>query len=292
MEPTAAFDEWLDALRVRPVAPGRFRAFGSPGRRTRIFGGLVMGQALAAAAHDVDSTRLTPLSVHCDFVRAGDPHAAVDLEVTATSDGRTFATRTVVARQADRVLITMLARFHVAEPGAELQALTPRPAPPPEGLVTFSAHLAPHAARAPDWADGNLPVDVRVVDEAGPSRPLQRSWLRVGDAAWQHEPGQDPPTPVLVACGLLYGSDMALIGTAPAAFGRSWTDDGVQLATRRPRRVVPPPAGARRVVAVRAASCRRSPADGPSPTVGCTPQTGRIVASVAQQALFRLPTRG
>ena len=231
MEPTAAFDEWLDALRVRPVAPGRFRAFGSPGRRTRIFGGLVMGQALAAAAHDVDSTRLTPLSVHCDFVRAGDPHAAVDLEVTATSDGRTFATRTVVARQADRVLITMLARFHVAEPGAELQALTPPPAPPPEGLVAFSAHLAPHAARAPDWADGNLPVDVRVIDEAGPSRPLQRSWLRVGDAEWEREPGDDPPTPVLAACGVLYGSDMALIGTAPAAFGHSWTDDGVQLAT-------------------------------------------------------------
>ena len=97
MEPTAAFDEWLDALRVRPVAPGRFRAFGSPGRRTRIFGGLVMGQALVAAAHEVDSTRMTPLSVHCDFVRAGDPHDAVDLDVTATSDGRTFATRTVVA---------------------------------------------------------------------------------------------------------------------------------------------------------------------------------------------------
>ena len=95
----------------------------------------------------------------------------------------------------------MLARFHVAEPGEEFQAVSPPPAPPPEGLVAFSAHLAPHAARAPDWADGNLPVDVRVIDEAGPSRPWQRSWLRVGDAEWQREQGDDPARAVLAACG-------------------------------------------------------------------------------------------
>ena len=214
----------------------------------------------------------------------------VDLDVTATSDGRTFATRTVVARQADRVLITMLARFHVAEPGAEFQALTPPPAPPPEGLIAFSAHLAPHAARAPDWADGNLPVDVRVIDEAGPSRPLQRSWLRVGDAEWEREP-DDPPTPVLAACGVLYGSDMALIGTAPAAFGRSWTDDGVQLAT------LDHAVWFHRLPALgewllyeqqlSAVAGGRALAHGRMYTAA-----GRIVASVAQQALFRLPERG
>src|SRR4051812_34787307 len=96
-----AFEAWLAALELQQVATSTFRGFAAPGRRQRTFGGMTMGQALITASTGVNTDRQVVRSVHCDFVRAGDPHTPVDFDVTPTADGRTFATRLVVARQGD-----------------------------------------------------------------------------------------------------------------------------------------------------------------------------------------------
>ena len=223
-------DDWLAALRLERLAPATFRGFALPGRRRRVFGGMAMGQALVAAAHGVATDLRTPLSVHCEFVRAGDPQLPIDFDTTATSAGRRFATCTVQARQADRVLFTLLARFHAHDPGPEFQAHVPDEAPGPDSLADYPTHLAPHAARVPDWASGHSPIDVRVIEEGSPSG--QRSWVRIGDGSTRRRlPGGAIDVPVVGACGLLYAGDMTLMGTAPTPFGLVWSDEGVSAAS-------------------------------------------------------------
>jgi acyl-CoA thioesterase II len=226
----AALDEWLAALTVERLGPSTFRGFAPPGRRRRTFGGMVMGQALVAAAHDVTTELRTPLSVHCEFVRTGDPQLPIDFAATATSAGRRFATCTVVARQTDRVMFTLLARFHAADAGPEFQAGIPSGAPVPDSLADYPTYLALHAAKVPDWSAGNSPIDVRMIEEGRASG--HRSWIRIGDGSTGvRASGGDIDRPVIGACGLLYAGDMTLIGTAPTPFGHAWSDDGVAIAS-------------------------------------------------------------
>ncbi|MEY2522610.1 MAG: acyl-CoA thioesterase [Ilumatobacteraceae bacterium] len=226
----SAIDEWLSALALEQVAASTFRGFAPLGRRSRTFGGMTMGQALVAAGTGIDIDRHVIRSVHCDFIRAGDPRLPVDFDVVPTSDGRTFATRRVVARQDEATLFNLLARFHSPESGDDFQSSMPTGMPSPTSLVDYPTHIAPHAAKVPDWADGRLPIDVRMIEEGGPTG--QRSWVRIGDgSAGEELAASSIDTPVLHACGLLYASDMTLIGSALVPFGRSWTDDGVQIAS-------------------------------------------------------------
>jgi acyl-CoA thioesterase-2 len=226
----AAVDRWLAALTLEQIAPATFRGFAPPGGRRRTFGGMVMGQALVAAAHDVATERHRPLSVHCEFVRAGDPQHPIVFEVTATSDGRRFATRTVVGRQGDRLLFTVLARFHADDAGPDFQVGVPADAPAPAALPDYRTHIAALADKLPDWAAGDSPIDVRMVGKAGMSG--QRSWLRIGDRSTTERLADSAvDTSIVGVCGLLYASDMTLIGTAPLPFGREWSDDGVAIAS-------------------------------------------------------------
>jgi acyl-CoA thioesterase II len=226
----SAIGEWLSALALEQVATSTFRGFAPPGRRSRTFGGMTMGQALVAAATGINSNRHVIRSVHCDFIRAGDPRLPVDFDVTPTSDGRTFVTRRVVARQDELTLFNLLARFHSPESGDDFQSSMPTGLPAPTSLADYPTHVAPHAAKVPDWADGRLPIDVRMIEEGRPAG--QRSWVRVGDGNAGEQLGVSSiDTALLRACGLLYASDMTLIGSALAPFGRSWTDDGVQIAS-------------------------------------------------------------
>ena len=52
----------------------------------------------------------------------------------------------------------------VATPGRSSKP-APRHAPVPDSLADYPTHLAPHAGKVPDWASGNSPIDVRVIDE-------------------------------------------------------------------------------------------------------------------------------
>jgi acyl-CoA thioesterase-2 len=226
----AAVDAWVAALSLERIAPGAFRAAAPPGGRRRTFGGMTMGQALVAAAHAVATELQAPSSVHCEFVRPGDPQVPIEFGATVTSTGRRFSTCTVVARQSRRVLFTLLARFHGHDAGLEFQAATPAKAPPPEALPDFPTHLAPHAAKVPDWSAGDSPIDVRMIDEG--LRSGYRSWIRIGDGSTgARPPAGDIDRSLLGACGLLYAGDMTLIGTAPTPFGRAWSDDGVAIAS-------------------------------------------------------------
>ena len=75
-----------------------------------LYGGQIVAQSLRAATLSVD-IELEPHSIRAYFIRRGDASEPVRYEVDRIRNGRSFATRRVVARQAvgaildrDRVL--------------------------------------------------------------------------------------------------------------------------------------------------------------------------------------------
>ncbi len=69
--------------------------------RQRVFGGQVAAQALIAAVRSVDPAYAVH-SLHSYFLRAGDTAVPIVYDVERLRDGRSFATRRVVARQHGR----------------------------------------------------------------------------------------------------------------------------------------------------------------------------------------------
>jgi acyl-CoA thioesterase-2 len=109
-----------------------FRAPEQGGELPRLYGGLIVAQALGAASRTVAPERRAH-SLHCYFLRMGSHGLPVDYTVERTRDGRSYSSRRVVARQDDSVIFAMAASFHADEPGLEHQVAMPV-TPGPEGL--------------------------------------------------------------------------------------------------------------------------------------------------------------
>ncbi|KAI5291688.1 hypothetical protein KEM52_000098 [Ascosphaera acerosa] len=90
-----------------------------PGARG-IYGGAVIAQSLAAAQRTV-ADQFYPHSMHCYFVLAGDSELPVIYHVERVRDGRSFATRTVQARQRGRVIFTATMSFDRVAGEAEMK---------------------------------------------------------------------------------------------------------------------------------------------------------------------------
>jgi acyl-CoA thioesterase II len=94
------------------------------GPGTRLFGGLIAAQSLAAAGATVEPDK-HPQSLHLYFVRGGEYGVDVELNVVRTRDGRSFDTRQVTAVQNGKTILEMIASFHRPETGADWHPATP-----------------------------------------------------------------------------------------------------------------------------------------------------------------------
>ena len=79
----------------------------------RVFGGQVIGQALVAAARTVEGRDAH--SLHAYFMRPGDPAVPIIYEVDRIRDGKSFATRRVVAIQHGEAIFSMSVSFQMPE---------------------------------------------------------------------------------------------------------------------------------------------------------------------------------
>lgn len=104
-----------------------------------LYGGHIVAQALVAATRTVDEG-FVPHSVRAYFIRRGDNSETVRYEVDRIRNGRSFATRRVVARQSFGAILNLEASFQVREESAESS-----PVPMPEGV--------PMPADIPAFAD-------------------------------------------------------------------------------------------------------------------------------------------
>ncbi|XP_054604231.1 acyl-coenzyme A thioesterase 8 isoform X2 [Nothobranchius furzeri] len=184
----------------------------------RLFGGQIMGQALVAAAKSV-SDNLYAHSLHCYFVRAGDPKVPVLYQVDRTRDGRSFTVRSVKAIQHGQPILICQASFQVLQTSPLQHQFTMPVVPQPEDLLTAEELIQRYLSK-PDLTENareglnkllanEVPIEIKPVRPAhfhrlAPAEPKRLFWAR--------------------ARGYI-GSSRGL------AQGRLWRRDGVLAAT-------------------------------------------------------------
>ena len=179
---TATITRLVTLLQLEPLGTDHFRGASEDIGTSRVFGGQVLGQALVAACR----TATSPIhSLHAYFLLPGDHHQPIDYLVERVRDGRSFATRRVVAQQKGRTIFTMMASFHAPEAGSFSHQHEMPPAPPPEGLRNETALRQAQAHQLPaGWrGEKQPPIEYRMVDPVDLLHPVPRPadiqlWLR------------------------------------------------------------------------------------------------------------------
>ncbi len=175
-----------------------------------LYGGQIVAQSLRASASTVEAD-LEVHSLRAYFIRRGDHTEPIRFEVDRIRNGRSFSTRSVIARQAVGAILNFEASFQRPEPSMDLQAVAmDADVPGPESLVSdswstsFERRFVPRAWSAPGsrlgtartlaWMKVNAPL--------GDDQLLQRCWLA-------YLSDDLPADSVQVACGFDDGSRFA-----------------------------------------------------------------------------------
>jgi acyl-CoA thioesterase-2 len=140
----------------------------------RIYGGLVVAQALKAAALTVDPAHSVH-SLHSYFILGGDPNEPVRYEVDRLRNGKSFSTRQVVARQSGGAILNLSASFQKKEEGPDVQTPQLGDIAQPEdletdrfitGRQTRTVSFDREPPRSVEWARFPLPLSDDPVDHA------------------------------------------------------------------------------------------------------------------------------
>ncbi len=223
-----ALDDLVKLLDLESIEVNIFRGRSPDESRQRVFGGQVAGQALVAATRTIDEPDRFVHSLHAYFLRPGDPAIPILYEVDRIRDGKSFATRRVVAIQHGRAIFNLQASFHVHEPGPDHQIEMPDGVPAAESLPDWKTRMAPYKERMGEWYDRPRPIDIRHIDGDPFSRQGQPE---TGQRVWMRADGVLPDDPTLHACIVTYASDMTLLDTTVLPFGLSWESPGMQMAS-------------------------------------------------------------
>ena len=103
---TAAMQELLDILDLEQLEHNLYRGRSPQVGWQRVFGGQVIGQALVAAQRTVEGDAHVH-SLHCYFMRPGDPAVPIIYEVDRLRDGGSFTTRRVIAIQHGHAIFSL-----------------------------------------------------------------------------------------------------------------------------------------------------------------------------------------
>jgi acyl-CoA thioesterase II len=156
-----------------------------------LYGGQIVAQGLAAAARTVPE-ELEVHSLRAYFIRRGDHNEPVRYEVDRIRDGRSFATRRVVARQAIGAILNLEASFQRREPSADVETI----AAPPD--LPVPDQLEP-SSWSPVFERAFVPEDRMGTVSSRDGRGRATAWLRVIEPL--------PDLPIAHAAGLAYLSD-------------------------------------------------------------------------------------
>ncbi|MEM9465880.1 MAG: acyl-CoA thioesterase domain-containing protein [Actinomycetota bacterium] len=128
----------------------------------QVYGGQVAAQGLLAAGLTVDPS-FAPHSLHAYFVRIGTWEEPIVYEVDRIRDGRSFATRRVLARQSKGVILNLSASFQRIEDEPEAQRIAIPDEVPAPGEIDMDSWIEPTIERS----------------GAGSAPPNARNWIRI-----------------------------------------------------------------------------------------------------------------
>ena len=178
----------MDPIRffeLEPHGPDTFVGEGPRYPWGGLFGGQIVAQAFNAAARTVD-TGLGVHSLRAYFIRRGDHTEPIRFEVDRIRNGRSFATRRVVARQAIGAILNLEASFQKHEDTADIQVTQlDSNLPGPDDLADdswlslFERRAVVRAATAVDGSrgPGRSVAWMRVPTPLGDDPVLHQSWL-------------------------------------------------------------------------------------------------------------------
>lgn len=221
-------DELQSALTLEQIEVNLFRGVTPTPERNffRIFGGQVIAQALVAAYRTVEGRACHSLQSY--FIRPGDPKQPVLFQVERSRDGKTFATRRVIAIQKGEQIFNMACSFQVSEDGFDHQSTMPD-APKPETVEQEYVRAQKMFADKPEVAKHfrELAIDLRPVEPVDlrspePMSDVHRVWMRA-----RVDVGNDA---IMNQALLAYSSDFSLLGSAMRPHGVTWLS-GVQTAS-------------------------------------------------------------
>ena len=218
------------AYRFDQTDVDRFQSRVMPSGLLRLYGGMIVSQALAAMRMTVPDDK-DAHALHLFYQRAGLTDRPLQFAVERDTDGRSFAQRRVAVTQDGQRVAYAMASFQTAEAGSVQQYPMPD-VPRPDELEPLAAILGRRLEDVPlrhrpfwcrkqqfDWR----PVESFPIGDAK-VRPARRNfWLRANAAV---------EAPLHVHQRLLaYASDTHIMQTGLRPLGLCWTDDHLQTSS-------------------------------------------------------------
>ncbi|MBO9711973.1 acyl-CoA thioesterase II [Sphingomonas sp.] len=228
--PEGLVAQLIALLTVEELDTDLYRGPRQPGGVGRVFGGQVIAQALQAAQRSVEDGKAAH-SLHAYFMRPGDEDHPIIYRVVRDFEGRSFATRRIIAMQKGQPILNMAASFQREAEGLHHQADMPE-VPPPEDLRSDRDLREEIREQVPEKLRRFFlrarPIEIRPCAPRSwfaPEKqaPVQHGWFKVAAAL--------PDEPALHRAMLAYASDMMLLGTCMLPHGVTWMTGNVQTAS-------------------------------------------------------------
>ncbi len=222
-------DLLLGVLDLEKIDTDLWRGITPDTGRARVYGGQVIAQALVAAQRSVDGRKVH--SLHGYFMLGGDPRLPILYEVDRIRDGRSFATRRVRAVQNGQEIFSLMASFHAQEPGLHHQFPMPKVTMPdqlPDDDAIVARYVPKLSPRRQAYWRMVRPIEVRPADPEAyfnrkPGEPFHDVWFKLARPA-------NLPAP-MHAVVLAFASDMSLLDGATIAHGKSVADADIMAAS-------------------------------------------------------------
>jgi acyl-CoA thioesterase-2 len=223
--------ELLDLLELEaePGDAGEKRFLGRPQAHPedRVFGGLQLAQALAAAGRTVPEHHLA-LSLQADFLAGVPTSEPLRWRVERLSDARSMSTRrTSLVNEDGTELFTAVSRWGTSRKDMAVHhPARPLPAPAPEKLPELADRFGDDK-RVPPWWRMERPVTFRhttpppYLEVVEPPQDYQTAWLRAT--------GPLPDDEVVRAAIVAYVTDMSILEGAFRALGSRRHAEGSRI---------------------------------------------------------------
>ncbi|ANU07444.1 acyl-CoA thioesterase [Paraurantiacibacter namhicola] len=282
----------LRLLTLERIGEDSFLGPQKPDGVGRIFGGQVVAQALVAAEHTVPDGR-APHSLHASFLRGGDEDHPVDYRVERLLEGRSFSHRRVTATQPGGTILTANISFQRHEEAPSHQAADMPDVPPPEDLmaehVLIERMREQLADKIPAAFLNPRPIEQRSENLSAfistqASEPKQNVWARTRAAL--------PDDPAIHRAVLAYYTDYRLMSTGTMPHDFSFLQGGMVAASLDHQIWFHDPAPK---VDDWLLYAMTSPISGNARCLNhgqLFTREGRLVASTAQEGMFRERKRG
>jgi acyl-CoA thioesterase-2 len=216
-------DELVELLDLETIDVNLFRGTQPDTMLQRVFGGQVAAQSLVAGARTVDPP-LAVHSLHSYFLRPGDTAVPIVYDAERIRDGRSFATRRVVARQHGRPIYYMTASFQKPEEGFDHQDVMPDVPTPAEALDMAQLFRS-------EWQREWAALELRWIGDSRDGGSLPRDKHPAQSRLWVRVNGKLDDEPLTHAAAFTYLSDMTLLASALVPHGVLISSPKVQSAS-------------------------------------------------------------